>query len=96
MLLKQNVSSLLGSKQPSFKFAGRVSQLQDRDNEGRGFIRRSASYLSCLENPTDARSIVCDAKEDVLASYQKTAWNLHLQPGVFKFELMVCWGTIAA
>ena len=89
-------SSLLGSKQPSFKFAGRVSQLQDRDNEGRGFIRRSASYLSCLENPTDARSIVCDAKEDVLASYQKTAWNLHLQPGVFKFELMVCWGTIAA
>ena len=88
-------SSPLSSKQPSFKFAG---QLQDRDNEGRaaGFIRRSASYLSCLENPTDARSIVCDAKEDVLASYQKTAWNLRLQPGVFKFELMMYWGTIAA
>ena len=63
-------SSLLGSKQPSFKFAGRVSQ-PDRDNEGRGFIRRSASYLSCLENPTDAHSIVCDAKEDILASYQR-------------------------
>ena len=85
MLLKQNIfvfSSLLGSKQPSFKFAGCVSQLQDRDHEGRGFIRRSnldASYLSCFENHTDARSIVCDAKEDVLASYQKTAWDLHLQ-----------------
>ena len=77
-LLGSNIDYIIyGSKQPSFKFAGRVSQLQDRDNEGRGFIRRSASYLSCLENPTDARSIVCDAKEDVLASYQKTAWNLH-------------------
>ena len=46
-------------------------------------------YLSCLENPTDACSIVCDAKEDVLATYQKTAWDLHLQPGVLKFELRV-------
>ena len=35
--------------------------------------------LSCLENPTDVCSIVCNAKEDVLASYQKTAWDLHLQ-----------------
>ena len=64
-------SLLLGSKQPSFKFAG-----QDQDNEGRGFIRRSnldAGYLSFLESPTDVRSIVCDAKEDVLASYQKSA-----------------------
>ena len=24
-------------------------------------------------------SIVCDAKEDILAGYQKTAWDLHLQ-----------------
>ena len=23
--------------------------------------------------------MVCDAKEDALASYQKTAWDLHLQ-----------------
>ena len=84
----QKFSSLLGFKQPSFKFADRVSpslvprpqtcskglgtrlsqpwQLQDRDNEGRGFIRRSnldAGYLSCLENPTDTRSVVYDAKE---------------------------------
>ena len=92
-------SSLLGSKQPSFKFAGRVSQLQDRDNEGRGFIRRSASYLSCLENPTDARSIVCYAKEDVLASSVSKdclEFALLVQPGVFKFELMVSrLGTIA-
>ena len=73
MLLKR--SSLLGSKLSllSVQVAGRVSQLQDRDNEGRGFIhgRSAISYLSSLENPTDARSIVCDAKEDVLASYQR-------------------------
>ena len=31
------------------------------------------------ELSTDACSIVCNAKEDVLASYQKTAWDLHLQ-----------------
>ena len=60
------LNSLLSSLPP-----GRVSQLQDRDNEGRGFIRRSTSYLSSLENPTDARSMVCDAKEDALASYQR-------------------------
>ena len=32
-------------------------------------IDLDTSYLSCLENPTDACSIVCDAKEDVLRSY---------------------------
>ena len=36
-------------------------------------------------------SIVCNAKEDVLASYQKTAWDLHLQE-YSKFELTVCLG----
>ena len=68
-------------------------QLQDRDNEGRGFIRRSnldAGYLSCFENPTDARSIVCDAKE-VLAIAIKDCLGFALT-GVFKFELMVCLG----
>ena len=44
--------------------------------------------VTCLENPTDACSIVRDAKEDVLASYQKTAWDLHLH----KFELTMCLG----
>ena len=37
-------------------------------------------------------SIVCDAKEDILASYQRTALDLHLQELVFKFELTVCSG----
>ena len=30
-------------------------------------IDLDAGYLNCLENPTDACSIVCDAKEDILA-----------------------------
>ena len=48
-------------------------------------INLDAGYLSCLENPTDGCSIVCDAKEDVLATYQKTAGDLLL---FIKFEHM--------
>ena len=56
-----------------------------------------AGYLSCLKNPTDACifNYMCDAKDEyVLASYQKTVWDLHLHAltGVFKFELTVCLG----
>ena len=49
-------------------------------------------YLSCLENPTDVCSIVCNAKEDVLYSYlSKDCLGLALT-GIFKFELTVCLG----
>ena len=43
-------------------------------------VSRGTGYLQlCLEiNPTDACSIVCDAKEDILASYQDCL-DLHLQ-----------------
>ena len=47
---------------------------------------------ACLENPTDACSIVCDAKEDVLASYQKTAWDLHFQE-YSSLNSRCVWGT---
>ena len=47
-------------------------------------------YLSCLENPTDACSVVCNAKEDVLASYQDCLGFALTR--VFKIELAVYLG----
>ena len=49
------------------------------------FAGWSGRWASCLENPTNACSIVCDVKEDILASYLKTAWDSALILGVFKF-----------
>ena len=76
----RNLLSLLGSKLPSFKFAT-VSQHRDGNNEGRGFIRRS--LLTCSYDPTDTCSIVCGAKEDILAIKRLPGiWHLHcIQPG---------------
>ena len=36
-------------------------------------VSLDAGYLSYLKNPTDAYSIVCDAKEDVLAGAHDNA-----------------------
>ena len=45
--------------------------------------------------PTNVCSIWYDAKEDVLASYQKNTWDLHLQEYSSLNSQCVC-GTIAA
>ena len=56
---------IFGSKQPSFRFACQPAP-----------VSLDADYLSCH---TDACSIVCDAEEDILATYQMIIWDLHLQ-----------------
>ena len=59
-------SSLLCSKQSSFKFSFRIEIT-------RAWLHSQVSLAGYLENPTDVCSTVYDAKEDVLSSYQTTA-----------------------
>ena len=71
-----------------FKFAYQQSlQLQDRDNEGHGFIcNLDAGYLSCLENPTDACSLAKEAwvhRVLVMCTHEISEWKDTLCSEVF-------------
>jgi hypothetical protein len=44
--------------------------LEHEQRIGTGYLQLQL----CIENPTGARSIVCDAKEDILWQCQKIDW----------------------